>query len=80
NVVGSNLFNIVLVMGLTATVKPVALPAGGWIDIAMMVALSIVLLPLAFSRLRINRIESMLLLLSYAGYMGFQVWRALSTA
>jgi cation:H+ antiporter len=79
NVVGSNLFNLVLVMGLTATVKPVPLPPGGWIDIGVMLGLSVVLLPLAFVRLRINRVESILLLTVYGGYIGFQVWRALSS-
>ncbi|MEM7228014.1 MAG: calcium/sodium antiporter [Planctomycetota bacterium] len=74
NVVGSNLFNLLLVMGLTATVNPVALPAGGWLSMGVMIGIALLLIPLAMTnQRRITRGESLLLLAIYAGYMIYLV-------
>ena len=35
-VVGSNLFNIILVMGITSLVQPVAMPTDGWLVLGIM--------------------------------------------
>ena len=73
NVVGSNLFNLLFILGVTATIRPVPVPAGGLIDLAMMCGLSLILLPLALSgRHRIVRKEGGLLLGAYVVYI---VWR-----
>ncbi len=74
NVVGSNIFNLLLVMGITASVNPVAIPADGYIDLLMVGAISLILLPFAISQRRLSRIEGGVLL---AAYCGFIVWRAL---
>jgi len=75
NVVGSNLFNLLLVLGSTTVLRDVPLPEGGLIDLAVMVGLTIVLLPMAMGeRRRINRFEGALLLATYLIYVG---WRTL---
>ena len=74
-VVGSNIFNILLVCGLTSFVRPIAIPDGGLMDLAITAVLSLVLLLTARSHSRlILRWEGAGLLLSYLGYM---VWRTL---
>lgn len=86
NVVGSNLFNILLVLGLTAVVAPVPIPAEptllgverGWGDLLVMLALTMLLLPIAAtSQRRIRRWEGAFLLLFYATYIGLSVAREL---
>ena len=86
NVVGSNLFNILLVLGLTATVASVPVPAEptllgierGWGDLFVMLALALLLLPIAAtSQRRIRRWEGALLLIVYATYIAFSVVREL---
>ncbi len=75
NVVGSNIFNLLFVMGITASVRPVPVPEGGYTDLFVMGAMSVLLLPFAIThRRRIVRTEGLVLLLLYISYTG---WRAL---
>ncbi|TVQ32902.1 MAG: sodium:calcium antiporter [Phycisphaeraceae bacterium] len=77
NIFGSNIFNLLLIMGVTATVAPVPLPAGGWMALAVMGLLTVALVPMCFTANRtISRIEGAGLLAAYAAYMAFEVWRA----
>jgi len=77
NVVGSNLFNILAVGGVVSTIQPVAVPAGGHLDLLFMAFLSAVLLPVAIrSGLTITRTEGAFLLVVYLLYMG---WRLAGT-
>ena len=77
NVVGSNIFNLLFITGLSATVTPIPVPAaGGWQDLVMMVFLSLFLLPLCLTdRKRIVRWEGALLLLLF---IGFSAWRVVT--
>jgi cation:H+ antiporter len=86
NVVGSNLFNILLVLGATAVVAPVPVPAEpallgierGWADLLVMLALTMLLLPIvATSDRRIRRWEGAFLLVIYASYIGLSAAREL---
>lgn len=67
NVIGSNIFNLLLVNGLCATVQPIPIPSsGGMQDLFMMVFLSLFLLPLCIThRKKIVRWEGALLFLLY---------------
>ena len=71
NVIGSNVFNILLIMGLTATITPLQIEGITTIDMAVMLV-SIVLVWL-FSRTRytVERWEGALLLV---GYLAYLVW------
>ncbi|MEZ4396719.1 MAG: calcium/sodium antiporter [Candidatus Krumholzibacteriia bacterium] len=74
NVVGSNIFNLLLVLGPTAMIRRIAVPAGGVVDLAVMCALSLALLPLGFAfGNRINRAEGAILLAAYTGYIAWRV-------
>lgn len=79
NVVGSNLFNLLLVLGLTSVVSPVPVPAAwGWWDLAAMMAMTLLLVPIVLLRRhRITRAEGIALLTLYLGYMAFGVVREL---
>jgi cation:H+ antiporter len=68
NVVGSNIFNILCVLGITALVHPLSRGGVGWFDIGVMFALSVLVVPLAWSGLRLGRLEGLVLLLCYATY------------
>jgi len=76
HLVGSNTFNILAVIGLTAVLKPLPVStmlAG--IDMLVMVGASMVLLPMLAANWRLSRPQGALLLLSYLGYVGFLAWR-----
>ncbi|MGE9295668.1 MAG: calcium/sodium antiporter [Puniceicoccales bacterium] len=75
NVVGSNIFNVLCILGITATVQPIDGGAINWIDGAFMLGTSAILLPLAFTQRTIDRWEGALLLAVYGGYLWW-LWPA----
>ncbi len=76
NVVGSNIFNLLLINGLCSTLKPIPIPtSGGGQDLLMMVFLSILLLPLCLTdKKKIVRWEGGLLLLLYFVFSGWRIY------
>ncbi|MGQ9490335.1 MAG: calcium/sodium antiporter [Anaerolineae bacterium] len=71
NVVGSNLFNILFVLGATAAVGPnsISVPAAALqFDIPFMIAVAVACLPIFFTGYRIARWEGVLFLAYYAAY------------
>jgi cation:H+ antiporter len=76
NVVGSNIFNILLVAGATATIRPIPIPAFGYWDLGVTILLSVALWFVSMTRnQRIVRAEAMVLLGIYLSYM---LWRTLT--
>ena len=69
NVIGSNIFNILAILGLASLVRPVGLGGIGAFDIFAMLAISLLVLPLARSGFVLNRKEGFALLLCYVGYI-----------
>lgn len=70
NLVGSNLFNILAILGITAIVKEV--PVNDQVlsnDIFWMLAISLVLLPMMIVKNKIGRFSGALLLLAYVAYV-----------
>lgn len=74
NIVGSNIFNIGVVLGLAGVVAadgvPVA-PSAVALDIPLMIAAAIALLPVAFTGLAIARWEGVLFLALYVAYTAY---------
>ncbi len=71
NVVGSNIFNILCILGLTGIVAPAGIavqPAALHLDIPFMVAVCIACLPIFFVGHRIDRWEGFVFLGFYAAY------------
>jgi cation:H+ antiporter len=70
NVVGSNIFNLLIVLGTTSTIRTIPVPEGGLVDLTVVLALSIMLWLMSLSqRNRIIRAEAMLLLGLYVGFL-----------
>ena len=73
NVIGSNIFNIALIIGTSAAISPFEIQSISTIDMAMVV-LSIVMLWLVaftFNRRKLDRIEGAFFLLAYVGYIAY---------
>ncbi|MEP1443592.1 MAG: calcium/sodium antiporter [Hyphomicrobiales bacterium] len=70
NVIGSNVFNILAIIGTTALVTPISAPERMInFDIWVMVAASVFLLPFVFFCIPIRRRFGALMLMAYAAYM-----------
>jgi cation:H+ antiporter len=79
NVVGSNLFNIGVVLGLPALISGDGIPVAGAavaLDIPVMLAASVALLPVAFTGFAVARWEGALFVALYAAYTGYVVLEA----
>lgn len=77
NVVGSNIFNIFLVLGLGAGIRPLLVRTGSNLDIAVVVAATGTLFVCMFTGRRriLDRWEGLLMLAGYALYMTILVHR-----
>jgi len=83
NVVGSNILNVTLVLGVAATTTPggvAVAPAALRFDLPVMVAVSLACLPIFFTGHRIARWEGALFLTYYAAYTTFLVLDAQHSA
>jgi len=70
NVIGSNVFNLGLVLGTAALLRPLQLPPQIVVSQVLPALLfSILLIPLALTQQRVDRWEGALLLLGYAGFV-----------
>ena len=69
NVVGSNIFNILGILGTAATVRPLSAPGVGLRDAWVMLAFAVAVLPLFWTDRRVLRWEGVLLLAGYGGYL-----------
>ncbi|MEE1251421.1 MAG: calcium/sodium antiporter [Lachnospiraceae bacterium] len=69
NVIGSNIFNILFVLGIASTISPIVFIMENVIDILILIIMSIVVLIFAGSKKKITRPEGIVMLLSYAVYM-----------
>ncbi len=76
NVVGSNIFNVLFVTGIASLAKPLPVPEQiVWFDGPIMLVICVLFYPLAATSKTINRIEGAILVLLYAGYLGWNVVR-----
>lgn len=74
NLVGSNVFNTLLVVGVAGTIKPFTISpqlAGG--DYWTMIIVSAVFIAMAFIGKRIGRISGVILFVGYIGYIVYQL-------
>ncbi len=79
NVVGSNIFNVLLVVGSTAALAPGGVPVAPEafrLDLLIMVVVSIACLPVFFAGMRITRLEGAIFLGYYAAYIAFVILNA----
>lgn len=69
NIVGSNIFNILFVVGTTALITPVTFQANFVIDTLIAAAAAILLWLCVFRKQRLNRTGGIIMLISYAAYL-----------
>jgi len=78
NVVGSNIFNIFIVLGISGVVKPIPFNPVNNIDVIVMISATVILFLFMFighPSKTIQRKEGGVLVLLYAAYMGFLIYR-----
>lgn len=71
NVIGSNIFNILLVLGLASAISPMRFNMENVIDIIVLVVMSTIVLAFSWTKQKLVRWEGVVMLLMYAGYTGY---------
>jgi len=69
NVIGSNIFNILGILGLAATLEPLVAPGVTRFDLWAMVIFAAALVPLLWTGRKLQRLEGLLLLSGYGTYL-----------
>ncbi len=75
NILGSNIFNVIFVLGVSALIQAITVPGGRalQIDLGTMVAFTALFGLFMMTRRRISRAEGSLLVLGYAAYTAYLV-------
>jgi cation:H+ antiporter len=71
NIVGSNIFNILAILGIASLILPLSSAGFSAIDFSVMLGFACALLLMAWSGRQLSRPEGAVLLLGYVGYMTY---------
>ena len=74
NVIGSNVFNILMILGVTAAVQPLRIMGITIIDLMMMLVSVGLLWLFAFTKYSVSRREGFVLIGGFLAYMGWLIW------
>lgn len=69
NVVGSNIFNTLFILGVSAVITPIDVPTTAFIDLILNMVTSILLLAFVLRNYRLNRTHGLLFLTVYSTYL-----------
>src|SRR5699024_1031404 len=75
NIVGSNIFNILFVLGASSAITPIAVNDKVFIDVIIMIALTLVLLVFARTGFRVGKREGLMLASAYVIYLVYVILR-----
>jgi cation:H+ antiporter len=76
NIIGSNIFNILGILGVSAMITPLSSSGITGLDLAVMAAFALVLWGFSATGHGITRIEGLIMLVPYAGYVAWLVSRS----
>jgi len=73
NAVGSCIFNLLAVLGLAGLISPLAGDGVTVVHLSVMLLVSVILMPMMWHRMRLDRWEGILLAVAYLGFTGWLV-------
>ena len=77
NIVGSNILNILIILGLASIIVPIAVAKSTIkVDAPFMIAISAVFLLLGWDG-TVSRIDGLILVALFAAYIGYMIWEAI---
>ena len=79
NVLGSNIFNILLILGVSSTINPIVISSSLLVDIVFLIVISVILGIFMFTgkkeKLSLGRVEGLILVLLYISYIAYIIFR-----
>jgi cation:H+ antiporter len=77
NVVGSNIFNILCVLGISSLIMPIHGTGISLVDVVVLVGVSTLLLPIMWTDQRISRREGLVLIVIYLCYLAYLIYTSI---
>ncbi len=75
NIIGSNIFNLLLVLGVSAVINPVIIDRSSILDLSILTLAMVVVLPIMYTGKKITRKEGIFMSLAYVAYMASLIFR-----
>ena len=76
NVVGSNIFNILFILGMAGVISPMTADSAFFIDTGILIGISLLMLLFAFTKRKTSRPEAAICVLIYVAYTAYIIMRA----
>ena len=76
NVVGSNVFNILFILGMAGVISPMTADPAFFIDTGILIGMSLMVLLFAFTKKKVSRLEGVICVLMYMAYTAYIIMRA----
>lgn len=75
NVIGSNIFNIIFILGISSAILPITVDILALYDTLILIAVSIVCLIFARTKHKVSRVEGLIMVLMYVAYSAYIIIR-----
>lgn len=75
NVVGSNIFNLLLILGVSGSIHPIGVTVASFVDLGLLLGISLIAYAFVCSGRKINRVEGAVMILMYAAYTTYAILR-----
>lgn len=75
NAVGSCIFNILFILGMSGTLSPMAATGESFVDICVLTVVTVMMLIFGKTKGKTSRVEGIICVLAYVGYMVYAVMR-----
>lgn len=75
NVVGSNIFNLLLILGVSCTIQPIGIQVASFVDLGMLLGVSLIAYAFVCTGKKIGRIEGGAMVVMYMIYMAYAIFR-----
>lgn len=71
NVIGSNIFNIIFILGFSGMINPLSLTSNSWFDVIVMIIAIFMIFIFALKKGKVNRIEGAIMMVLYIAYLTY---------
>ncbi len=75
NVIGSNIFNIIFILGFSSTIKPLTLTNDALFDLIVMLVSGVLVLAVSLTSKNMKRWHGIIFMLGYVAYLGYIIYR-----
>ncbi|MBE6543782.1 MAG: calcium/sodium antiporter [Ruminococcaceae bacterium] len=75
NVIGSNIFNIIFILGFSSTIKPLTLTNDALFDLIVMLISGVLVLAVSLTSKNMKRWHGIIFMLGYVAYLGYIIYR-----